>query len=124
MAKGKQHNETLRNSIRPKRRSHDKKVLKESQSDSITSPYLFCPLVVAVDYGHRSGTNRGIYPTIMKYHDAERMTLIELRENLGPIAGSWDGESDRGEEVATTANDAYEKIRELKKLLLDLEQLS
>ena len=59
----------------------------------------------------------------MKHHDAERMTLIELQENLGQIAGNWDGETPNGEDRATTANDAYEKITELRKLLVELEKL-
>ena len=60
----------------------------------------------------------------MIYHDAERMTLIELQEELGQIAGAWNGDEPRGEDLATTANDAYEKITELRKLLVEIENLS
>lgn len=60
----------------------------------------------------------------MKYHDAERMTLIELQENLGQIRSEWDGDTPSGEDLATTANDAYEKITELRKLLAEIENLS
>lgn len=61
----------------------------------------------------------------MKYHDAERMTLIELQENLGQIEGNWDGDMPgRAEELATTAHDAYQKVIELKKLLADIEALA
>lgn len=61
----------------------------------------------------------------MKYHDAERMTLIELQENLGQIQGNWDGDlPGRAEDLATIAREAYEKIIELKKLLAEIENLA